>query len=112
MTGKDRVLSEYSFDYCFPGDGLGYKWTVLVGRERKSGLCMATIVPMKGSTGKFSVDEVLEFIRENGDQEADIIIITDQENAAKSLVDQIISERDEGKTIPEESPVGSSGSDA
>ena len=29
----ERLLPEYSFDYCFPGDELGYKWTVLVGRD-------------------------------------------------------------------------------
>ena len=32
--GKERVLPEYSWDYCFPGDELGFKWTVLVGKER------------------------------------------------------------------------------
>ena len=31
-----RDLPEYSWDYCFPGDELGFKWTVLVGRERQS----------------------------------------------------------------------------
>ena len=30
---KERRLPEYSFDYCFPGDMMGYKWTVLVGKE-------------------------------------------------------------------------------
>ena len=29
---KERMMSEYSFDYCFPGDELGCKLTVLVGR--------------------------------------------------------------------------------
>ena len=33
---RGRLLSEYSWDYCFPGDELGYKWTVLVGKERGS----------------------------------------------------------------------------
>ena len=28
--GKDRKLPEYSWDYCFPGDEHGYRWTVLV----------------------------------------------------------------------------------
>lgn len=32
-AGKERGLSEYAFDYCFPGDELGFKVTVLVGRE-------------------------------------------------------------------------------
>ena len=42
---KERVVPEYSFDYCFPGDELGYKWTVLVGKERESGAYMGTAVP-------------------------------------------------------------------
>ena len=33
-TGRERNLPEYSLDYCFPGDELGYKWTVLAGKER------------------------------------------------------------------------------
>ena len=33
-SGGERKLPEYSWDYCFPGDELGFKWTVLVGKER------------------------------------------------------------------------------
>ena len=33
---KERKLSEYCFDYCFPGDEFGYNLTVLVGIERCS----------------------------------------------------------------------------
>ena len=36
-AGNARGLPEYSFDYCFPGDELGFKWVVLVGKERSSG---------------------------------------------------------------------------
>ena len=32
---EERGLSEYSFDYCFPGDEFGFKLTVLIGRERE-----------------------------------------------------------------------------
>ena len=32
--GNPRKLPEYSWDYCFPGDELGFKWSVLVGVER------------------------------------------------------------------------------
>ena len=28
--GKERLRPESSLDYCFPGDELGFKWTVLV----------------------------------------------------------------------------------
>ena len=34
--GRERRIPEYSFDYCFPGDEIGYKLTVLAGRERQS----------------------------------------------------------------------------
>ena len=45
---KERRLPEYSIDYCFPGDELGFKWTVLVGKERSSRSFMATAIPHKG----------------------------------------------------------------
>ena len=44
-SGKDRRFPEYSYDYCFPGDEIGYKWTVLVGKERSCGSWMASTVP-------------------------------------------------------------------
>ena len=61
-TNKERGLSEYCFDYCFPGDEFGFKLTVLAGKERLSGMHFGTAVPTKGSSGKFSVDKALEFI--------------------------------------------------
>ena len=56
-SGSARGIPEYSFDYCFPGNELGFKWVVLVGKERSSGAFMATTVPMKGGTGKFAIDK-------------------------------------------------------
>ena len=61
---KERKFPEYSWDYCFPGDEVGFKWTVLVGKERRNKTWMATTVPMKGSTGKFAVDKCLDFFEE------------------------------------------------
>ena len=52
---KERGLSEYSWDYCFPGDELGCKLVVLAGRERVTGTYGATAVPMKGSMGYFTL---------------------------------------------------------
>ena len=109
-NSKERKLSEYSLDYCFPGDELGFKWTVLVGKERGSKSWMATAVPTKGASGKFSVDKCLEFIDENGDREADIIVKTDQEPSIQYLIKDLLEERRDGKTIVEESPTKSSGS--
>ena len=46
---------------------VGCKLTTLVGKERKTGCVFATAVPTKGSTGRFSVDKILEFVEEVGD---------------------------------------------
>ena len=78
---KERVLPEYSWDYCFPGDEMGYKWTVLVGKERRTKGWMATTVPSRGGLGRFAVDKCLEFIGECGDAERDVIVKSDQENS-------------------------------
>ena len=79
-------LNEYSFDYCFPGDEFGYRVTVLVGRERTSGMTMATVIPLRGGSGKFMTDRVMKFFEECGDQAGDMIIKTDQEVAIAYLV--------------------------
>ena len=106
----ERGLNEYSFDYCFPGDEFGYRLTVLVGRERTSGMTMATVIPSKGGSGKFMTDRVMKFFEECGDQAGDIIIKTDQEAAITYLVRSIVTERGNEigcRTIVEESPIGS-----
>ena len=65
-SGKERKLPEYSWDYCFPGDELGFKWTILVGKERGTKGWMAAAVPQKGiSTGRYTTDKCLELIEEN-----------------------------------------------
>ncbi len=107
---KERHLPEYSWDYCFPGDELGFKWSVLVGKERGSRSFMATTVPNKGGGSKFAVDKYLEFIDENGDREGKIIVKNDQEPSMQFVIKDLIEERKEGGTIVEESPVKSSGS--
>ena len=83
------------------------------GREKHMGMIMAIVVPMKGSTGRFAVDDVLEFMRECGNRNGDVIVKTDQEPAIGYLVKDIQEARaDESgtRTIIEESLVGSKGS--
>jgi len=100
--GGERELAEYSWDYCFPGDELGFKWTVLVGRERDSKSWMATTVPHKGGIGRFGRDKCLEFIEENGDTESKVIVKTDQEPSILVLVKELVEGRKEGRTLIEE----------
>ncbi len=71
---------------------------------------MASTLPHKGGTGRFAVSKCLEFLEENGDREGKVLIKTDQEPAIKMLVRGIEEERSEGRTVVEESPVQSSGS--
>ena len=63
---KEGGLSKYSFEYCFPGDEFGYKLTVLVGRERVTGASFATAMPTKGSTGRFTIEKMIELVEEVG----------------------------------------------
>ena len=101
---QERKFPEYRWDYCFPGDEVGFKWTILVGREKGTKSWMATTVPMKGSQGTFAVDKCGDFFDENGDRQGTILIKTDQEPAIEHLVKVLVEARPEGRTIVEESP--------
>ena len=67
-------------------DEFGRKLTVLVGRERVSGMKMAVTIPTKASTGKFGMDCALEFIDECGDGATKVVIRSDQEPSIQLLV--------------------------
>ena len=71
---------------------------------------MATAVPNKGASGRFATDKCLEFMEENGDGDNNVIVKNDQEPSIQYLLKDIRDQRPEGRTIPEESPVKSSGS--
>ena len=107
---EDRKLREFSFDYCFPGDEKGFRLTVLVGKERVTGMAMASVVPTKGTSGQFAVMKILEFVKECGGAEAEIVLKTDQEPAIEALMEDVIKTRGKEITLLERSPVGSSGS--
>ena len=70
----------------------------------------ATTVPMKGSMGQLALDKALELIAEAGDANQRIMVKTDQEASVKALIEDLVAQREEGRTIVEESPVQSSGS--
>ena len=90
---EERGLAEFSFDYSSPGNELGYKVTILVGRERGTGMTMATVLTTKEPKGKFAADRALEYFQECGNGVGDIIVKTDQEPAIKYLVKDIVLER-------------------
>ena len=109
---EERGVSEYAFDYCFPGDEFGFKLVVLVDQEKITGMHFATAVPTKGSIGRFAVDEAIDFMTELGDATGRALVKTDQEPAIKTFVKDLVAAREEGRTITEESPVKSSGSNS
>ena len=106
----NRRMREFSFDYCFPGDEKGARITVLVGRERVTGMTMASVVPAKGTSGQFAAMKVLDFIKECGAAETEKILKTDQEPAIEALMADVVKTRGAAITVLEKSPVGSSGS--
>ena len=99
---KERSYGEYSLDYCFPGDELGFKLTTLVGRERNTGNYLGTSVPYKG-LGVFVADKVLDWVEECGDKHNAIILKTDQEPAIVSMVDDVQFRRSQGRVVHEKS---------
>ena len=106
----NRRMREFSFEYCFPGDEKGARITVLVGRERVTGMTMASVVPVKGTSGQFAAMKVLDFIKECGAAETEIILKADQEPAIEALMADVVKTRGAAITVLEKSPVGSSGS--
>ena len=58
-------MLEVHMDFCFPGDEKepGETLTVLVAKERKTRMVMASVVPRK-TTGKFISDRVVAFMQE------------------------------------------------
>jgi hypothetical protein len=90
---EDRGLPEFSFDYCFLGEELGYRLAILAGRERTTGMTFATMVLEKASKGKFVADRCLDFFVECGFRTGDITIKSDQELVIKYLVKDLVAER-------------------
>ena len=103
MTIEDHVewIPEYHLDYCFPGDEMGQRLTILVAVERYSRMKKAVVVPSKGSTGMYAARLVLELISECGDKDREVIVKTDQESAIKFLVDDVCMARTGARTIRE-----------
>ena len=106
------AIPEIHVDFCFPGSvvGNGQNLTVVVARDRDSRMMLSEVVPTKGSTGLFAASRVACFIRELGYGGATVILKSDQEPAIVALTNEITRLRAPALTQPEQSPVGSSGS--
>ena len=109
---EERGSIELRFDHCFPGAELGFKWTVLLGRERTLGMTVSTVVPMKGSNRKFAIDKVLSFLEECVSGSGDIVLTSDHKPAIEYLLQYIMDARGNetgSRRIVEESVIKSRG---
>ena len=101
-------------DFCFMGDEdmPGKTIPVLVAKVKGSKMKMSSVVPAK-SSGRFISRRVLEFLRETGHEQGDIVLKSDQEAAMKVIINEVGRVRAAaggGRCIVEHSPVGSSAS--
>ena len=94
-----------------PENQPGKTLTILVVKERRTKMVMATAVPSK-STGRLVVERVGAFIKELGIDHLDIVAKSDQEPSIKKLVEDVGKSRGggSGRWITEFSPVKSSAS--
>jgi len=113
LKEQSEGLHELHFDYMFmgPENQPGKTLTILVVKERRTKMVMATAVPSK-STGRFVVERVGAFIKELGIDHLDIVAKSDQEPSIKKLVEDVGKSRggSSGRWITEFSPVKSSAS--
>ena len=70
----------------------------------------ATQVPRNGTAGSFAKNRLMAFLREIGYEYSPVILKSDGEPAVKAVVYEVALARGAMRTINEESPKGSSGS--
>ena len=110
MKDDEEGLPELHMDYCFPESVGQGGLTILVAKEKGTKMTMSSVVPRKGTTGDFAAKRVVAFVKEIGLEGAALIIKTDQEEAMKAVATDVARWRGGVKTIFENSPVKSSGS--
>ena len=106
-------LHEVHFDFMqmVKENEPGRTLTILVVKERRTRMLMATVVPSK-STGRFVAERVCAFMKELGIDQLDVVAKSDQEPSIKTLVESVGRHRADGagRWITEFSPVGKSAS--
>ena len=68
------------------------------------------VVPHKGTTGLFASTRVTDYMSELGCTNSDVVIKSDPENSIKFLLDDVAKARRSARTIIEEAPKQSKGS--
>ena len=102
--GAAGDLPEFHLDYCFPGDDMGFKLTILLGAERGTGSKVSAVVPQKRTTREYASAEVVNFINGQGYAFKDVVINSDQEHAIKYVIDDVCMAMAGAKTVKVNAP--------
>ena len=104
------TVPEVHWDYCFPRDpegGKGENAVVLVGRDRETKYTIAHVVPLKGASTEWVVEQVARDLMRLGIH-GKVVLKSDQEPAIIDVLKEVARARGSNRTILEHSPVGDS----
>ena len=108
LKSEESRGEEVHFDYAFlRNEEGGERATVLVGRCRRSKFLTAHVVPSKGESEEWVVDEVMKDLRNMG-HHGQLLLRGDQERSLGCVFERIAERRGDKKTIIEEAPKGDS----
>ena len=102
-------MPELHIDYCFMGKRTEETQPILVARDRDTRMTLSFLVREKGASDPYVVKRLVAFIKEIGQEGQRMIVKSDQESPIKAVVDKLILARAQAATVPEHSPVRSSG---
>ena len=107
-AGECEERREVSLDYCFLKDAVGGPTaTVLVGRDRQSGLYVGHVVPSKGAATEWIAAQVERDLRKMG-YFGSVVLKSDHEPAILDLLSDVARRRGSVRTVLESAPRGDS----
>ena len=104
----EGVKEEVSFDYCFMKDETGgSSVTVIVGKDRKSGIFLGHVVPCKGASTEWIVAQLNRDLKKMGYYGL-VTLKSDQEASITEVLQEVAKGRGSVRTVIESAPRGDS----
>ena len=107
---EERNVPVLHMDYCFMGKVDEKAQPILVGKKRDTRMMCSMLVGEKETADEHVIQRIIAFIKELGYESAKIVLKSNQESSVKSVIDAVSRARRDAPTMPEYSPVRSSGS--
>ena len=104
---EERDVPELHVDHCFMGKVDEKAQPIVVVKERDTRMMCSVLVGEKGVADEHVIKRIIE---ELGYESTKIVLKSDQESSVNSVIDTVIRARRDTPTMPEYSPVRSSGS--